>query len=251
MKQIQLFSGPSLLRGLGELVIIIVGVLIALWADQWGADLQDKRTESIYLAALRDDVDVTLISLDENLKSISELRDAASNVLSNDGNGNAMNATLFGLALFEIAFFDHRLSTYHDLKNTGRLALITDRKVRGALAEVERMLEAVVAAQGDLIGLHHAVIDPFLARQQQFSHIAAAGYSATDTGILRKAGFPSASDIIAPEGLFEPAELLSNPDLRGMLALRIVLLSELMESNLALTKGLEDLRAVIDVGHPQ
>jgi hypothetical protein len=245
MTQFRILSGSAVLRGIGELVIIVFGVLIALWADQWWAEFQDKKTEEAYLAALRDDIAVTLNSLDKNLDSVSKLRTAASDLLSSNGSEGLPTATLFGLALFEIEFFDHRLSTYHDLKNTGRLALISDRKVRDGLAEVERMLEAVVAAQGDLVGLHHSVIDPFLARQPQFAHIAVAGYSATDTGVLGEAGYAPVDDLISTDVNFEPIQLLSNPELRGMVALRVVLLSELMETNLRLTQGLKNLHDLI------
>ena len=44
---------------------------------------------------------------------------------------------------------------------------------------------------------------------------------------------------------FDAERLSSSPDLPGMLALRIVLLSEMMESNLKLTRILESLRVQI------
>ncbi len=248
MKENSFVSGRAILRAAGELVVIIVGVLIALWADQWWADLQDKRTERTYLAALTEDVDVTLASLERNLNSISRLRDAASTAFNKSDQFRSMDATLFGLALFEIDFVDHRLSSYQDLKNTGRLALIRDRSIRDGLAEVERMLEQVSAAQSDLVGLHHTVIDPFLARQPQFGHIALAGYAATDTGALGQAGYSSPSDLVDHATPFDADRLLSNPDLPGILALRIVLLSEMMESNVELTRILESLRGQIQAG---
>lgn len=248
MTKNKLVSGPAILRAGGELIVIIVGVLIALWADQWWADSQDKRTEKAYLAALTEDIDVTLTSLQRNLNSISRLRDAASTALNGNDQHPSKDATLFGLALFEIDFVDYRLSSYQDLKNTGRLALIRDKRIRDGLAEVERMLEQVSAAQNDLIGLHHTVIDPFLAKQPELGPIVMAGYVATDTGTLGQAGFALPNDLIETAEAFDAKRFLSNPELPGILALRIVLLSEMMESNVKLTQILESLRMQIQAG---
>jgi hypothetical protein len=248
MTKKKFMSGPAILRGAGELSVIIVGVLIALWADQWWAELQDKRTERAYLAALTEDIDVSLTSLERNLNNISRLRDAASSVLNTDGQHHRKNATLFGLALFEIDFVDHRLASYQDLQNTGRLGLIRDKRIRDGLAEVERMLEQLSAAQNDLVGLHHSVIDPFLARQAEFAQIAIAGHAATDAGTLGQAGFATPNELIETTAPFDAERLLSSPDLQGILALRIVLLSEMMESNVKLTGILESLRMRIEAG---
>ncbi len=248
MTKKKLVSGPAVVRAAGELIVIVVGVLIALWADQWWADLQDQRTEKTYLAALTEDIDVTLTSLQRNLNSLSRLRDAASTALSRDSQHHDKDATLFGLALFEIDFVDHRLSSYQDLKNTGRLALIRDKRIRDGLADVERMLEQVRAAQSDLIGLHHTVIDPFLARQPELGQIVMAGYAATDTGTLGQAGFALPNDLIETATAFDAERLLSSPELPGILALRVVLLSEMMESNVKLTQLLESLRSQIEAG---
>ncbi|MEL7372957.1 MAG: hypothetical protein AAGJ36_00710, partial [Pseudomonadota bacterium] len=46
-------------RLIAELAIIVLGVLIALWADGWVADRQDRKKEAARIAALRDNVVAT------------------------------------------------------------------------------------------------------------------------------------------------------------------------------------------------
>ena len=50
-----------------ELLVIVVGVLIALWADQWWSDREDNRTEQTYLASLNEDINATLKELDSTV----------------------------------------------------------------------------------------------------------------------------------------------------------------------------------------
>ena len=66
-----------LLAGLAELAIIIAGVLIALWADQWWADRQDLRTQETSLAALDDDISETVGTLRSLMADFESWRDAA------------------------------------------------------------------------------------------------------------------------------------------------------------------------------
>ncbi len=75
-----------------------------------------------------------------------------------------------------------------------------------------------------------------------------AGYAATDTGTLGQAGFALPNDLIETATAFDAERLLSSPELPGILALRVVLLSEMMESNVKLTQLLESLRSQIEAG---
>jgi hypothetical protein len=57
-------QGPGLLTHLGaELAVIVLGVLIALWADGWVAARADREIERNRVEALRDNVAATRIRL--------------------------------------------------------------------------------------------------------------------------------------------------------------------------------------------
>ena len=49
-------AAPRWRRALGELLIIIFGVLIALWAENWRQTLQDRGLERTYLERLAADL---------------------------------------------------------------------------------------------------------------------------------------------------------------------------------------------------
>ncbi len=92
------------------------------------------------------------------------------------------------------------------------------------------MLEEIRAAQSDLIGIHHTIVDPFLVRRTDLAAVAKAGYAATDTQELSKAGYATVDALIGDSVGTDHSELMRDREFRGVLAFRIVLLSELMES---------------------
>jgi hypothetical protein len=243
-------KGPAS-RGFAELILIVVGVLIALWADQWWAERNDRQTEREHLVALNEDVVATLELLDENFRQISRFRDAASQLsltpLDGPSPPNQELIDLLGLALFEIDFFNHRLSTYQDLRETGRLNLITSAGVRRSLADLDAALADVGASQSDLMGVQATIVDPFLARRTDLAAIAKSGFAATDTGDLSAAGYASADSLIGPAVGIDHSELMRDREFRGVLAFRIVMLSEQMESYVRLKSQLTTLQSRIEL----
>ena len=202
----------SLLRGVAELLVIVIGVLIALWADQWWAKRIDRHTEQEYLAALYDDTVATLKRLEQNFEQISRFRDAASS-----------------LSLTPI---------------DGPYPPNVD--VRRSLADLDASLANVEASQSDLMGVQSTVVDPFLARRTDLATVAKSGYAATDTGDLEDAGYASADSLIGPGIGTDHTGLMRDREFRGALAFRIVILSEQMESYVKLRAQLTRLRAQVE-----
>jgi hypothetical protein len=134
---------------MGIAYVIVVGVLIALWADQWWSDREDDRTEQTYLASLNEDINATLQELDSTIAKVVVWRQAASTLSQLPLEGpfppNKELAEMMGLALFELFSFEDRLSTHQDLKNTGRLGLISNipnPEIRAEYQSADKLLGA-------------------------------------------------------------------------------------------------------------
>jgi hypothetical protein len=190
------FSKPVAARALGELVVIVVGILLALGMDQWWSDRVDARTQHAYLTALHEDVATTINHLDGLIREFSALRDAASELSKQPPEGttlsNAQLIELMGAGLFEIESFENGLSTHRDLKSTGRLGLITNAEIRRSLARVDQTLEEKRAAQ------------------------------------MKRTGVVPADQLIGSGAGIDHRPLLADSRFRGIVALRIVLLTEVI-----------------------
>jgi len=243
------FSKPVAARALGELVVIVVGILVALGVDQWWSDRIDARTQRAYLTALHEDVTATVSHLDDLLREFSVIRDAASELSNQPLEGtslsNARLIELMGPGLFEIESFENALSTHHDLKSTGRLGLITNAEIRRSLARADQILEQIDNAEADLLASQHHTVDPYLVAHTDLTLVAKASYTEEEKTKSTRAGLTPADRLIGTGAGIDHRPLLADPRLRGILALRIVLLTEVMVDYADLKSLLLELQAEI------
>jgi hypothetical protein len=227
------FSKPVAARALGELVVIVVGILLALGMDQWWSDRVDARTQHAYLTALHEDVATTINHLDGLIREFSALRDAASELSKQPPEGttlsNAQLIELMGAGLFEIESFENGLSTHRDLKSTGRLGLITNAEIRRSLARVDQTLEEIDNAEADLLATQHQTVDPFLVAHTDLTLVAKAGYDTKERAAqMKRTGVVPADQLIGSGAGIDHRPLLADSRFRGIVALRIVLLTEVI-----------------------
>jgi hypothetical protein len=132
------------------------------------------------------------------------------------------------MGLFQIASLETRLAAYEDLKTTGRLGLISDAALRRNLAQVDQLLQDIRTAESDLWESQHISVDPFLVARTDMVAISRAGaqMDTEDSQEMRAAGLPTAADLIGESVGLDPQPLVADPTFRGLLAFRIVLLTE-------------------------
>ena len=149
-----------------ELAIIVLGVLIALWADGCVADRADRAEEASRVEGLRDNVAATRVRLaeaeEEALVARRSLREIAYWEDSSEADENA-DAILAGLLFGPV--FAPEIAVYADLKNSGDLALLRNAALRQELASMDATLEHLELLQADLVTVQQLNLDPFLVRE--------------------------------------------------------------------------------------
>jgi hypothetical protein len=233
-----------------ELLVIVVGVLIALWADQWWSDREDDRTEQTYLASLKEDINATLQELDSTIAKVVVWRQAASTLSQLPLEGpvppNEELAEMMGLALFELFSFEDRLSTHQDLKSTGRLGLISNRDIRRSLAELDSLLENIVSIETDLMQTHHMTIDPYMVRHTDLATLARVGYVSNITNPAIRAKYQDADKLLGASLGVDHTSIINELEFRNILVFRIVLLSEALLTYNTLRDALVQLQQQIN-----
>ena len=168
-------GGPSLAtRLLAELAVIVLGVLIALWADGWVADRADRRVEASRVEALRDNVVATRTRLVEAREEATDAAEALQEIArwtspdqAIEEGGTVLRGMFFGPA------FTPELNVYADLKNSGDLALLRNVRLRQALANMDANLELLALLQNDVLTVQQLQYDTFLV--EQFALVGALG----------------------------------------------------------------------------
>lgn len=132
---------------LGEFVVVVVGVLFALWVDQLREARVNADLEVEYLESLVTDLDADLMQFDSAEAWMRRSETAAATVLAlYEGSPPTENAAEL-VAAVETAGWQYVPSitrnTIDDLRSTGNLRLITDAGLRRAIASYYLTVENV------------------------------------------------------------------------------------------------------------
>lgn len=131
---------------LGELAIVVVGVLIALGVDSWNDERLDRRLERRYMAGLVRDLEEDTVELGRALALSEQFAENGRSVLGVAAGQNPEPTPAEFLRSIEFAGFlyfpIHTRPTYDELVSTGNLGLLRDESLKRDLAayyaEIER-----------------------------------------------------------------------------------------------------------------
>lgn len=139
-----------LFYAIGEIVLVVIGILIALQISAWNEAYRDRQLEGLYYCKMLEDVNQDLVLLkklsDENQgridwanKSISLLQQ---DVVDRKALANAMRNSI------NLIRFNFRPSTsaFEDLKSSGKIGIITDQNIKKKLLNYY----AVLTGYGDI-----------------------------------------------------------------------------------------------------
>jgi hypothetical protein len=133
-----------------ELMVVVLGVLIAFAADGWREDLQQVQEERLYLDRLSEDLDATLNMFQFAQGRLERARDATLTLIDIQEAGEGRSSVdPDSLAALYIRSTDiewvpsifERGATYRELVASGRLQLLRDRVLRGRLVFFYRGLD--------------------------------------------------------------------------------------------------------------
>ena len=125
--------------GISELLIVVCGVLIALAAEGWRQDLQDRSSEREYVERLRRDIAVDTVTLSSVMEQTRERAAYATSVIRVFDTGEAFHPPEEFVRAVEYAnwfgYPTYSRTTIEDLQSTGNLSLLRDT---GAMETVWR-----------------------------------------------------------------------------------------------------------------
>jgi hypothetical protein len=132
-------GAPRWLAAAGELVLIVVGILLALAIDQWREDQADAAAELESLQLLARDLGQVMEQLEEYIEVVDNTSTSAAAVFDalTGPRGEIDEAATSDYMLALILRRTMRLprAAYTDLLSTGNLRLIRDRDLRDAVVQ--------------------------------------------------------------------------------------------------------------------
>lgn len=148
---------------LGEIVLVVIGILIALQINDWYQQGLDRRTEREYLVSMKRDlaedarelIDAIdgntslLVGLDDTLRLLADPRDE---------DGWRRDLYIHGLKYtYWFVVMEFSQLTMAQLQYSGGMRLITDARVREAMVAYEQGLETARQQSRDVMTYFHAL----------------------------------------------------------------------------------------------
>lgn len=131
-----------LLYAAGEILLVVIGILIALQINNQNDLRKQRATELHYLENISTDLDINLAEMDRYLDTRTECIAAANRILEHfDGKPitdySAFNAD--GVMIYSWQRFWQNNNTFQELVNSGNLALISNEAIKKKLLDIESL----------------------------------------------------------------------------------------------------------------
>ncbi len=139
--------GRYLLYAIGEIFLVVIGILIALQINNWNEGRKDRDLRISYITGFISDLEYDIRAYTIGIEEIEEHRKSTDALLLCYKN----NTTLPDSALIEhmtsvgkISRFSHRNTVMDDMKSAGRLNLISEDSVRQRIVAYYKLASGVV-----------------------------------------------------------------------------------------------------------
>jgi hypothetical protein len=130
------------LYAIGEIILVVIGILIALQINNTN-DLRKLRVKEVhYLKNIKSDLQINILELDRYIETRTQCIQAANNILEHfEGkpitDPSAFNA--LGISIYSWQKFYQSNNTFQELLNSGNLAIISKDSIKNMLLNIESL----------------------------------------------------------------------------------------------------------------
>ena len=168
-----------------EFAVVVLGIFVALQAEDWNQERTNLQLEQVYISRLADETRANLSSLkeheqvfEEKIQFILSLPDLhLDEVIQRDP--DAFMYQLDNSAY--VALPDLRSETYEELESTGRLALLRGAQLRGAIASNLNDYRSLRPVVSQSIGGYRRLLFETLPGQSYYDFRFGTGYADSAT----------------------------------------------------------------------
>ena len=137
-----------LLYATGEIVLVVIGILIALQINNWNEQRKENNLEQNYYCKLLEDVEQDLAQVHEQILKTEDRLSAANEMLrllqsEHPSVEAVMQNSLKAISLITYTFRPN-IAAYEDLKSSGNLKILRDHEVKKRVTEYYTWLDGMI-----------------------------------------------------------------------------------------------------------
>jgi hypothetical protein len=150
---------------IGEIILVVIGILIALHINNWNIERQNKNEEQSYLKAIKTNLTKDLLNLESlvNRMGIQIIRlEKLKNELNSDSTDIKQNEQFTNSLLTTFSFVPEK-ATIDDLKSSGKLNLLANKQIKDTLLSYYNFIDTgILAKHTSLNNYSRNIIAPIL-----------------------------------------------------------------------------------------
>lgn len=164
-------TGRYLKYAIGEIVLVVIGILIALSLNTWKEDLDDRDEEIRILSGLKQEFEVNLLEVSRNIALNTSTVEATRNLLElirtqqPFSNGRYVDSLIYVAYMF--GTFDAQTGLLDEVISSGKLSIIKDYELRNRLTSISGLLDNAEEDYQIRSNYYMGQVIPFLSKYFQ------------------------------------------------------------------------------------
>jgi hypothetical protein len=124
----------------GEILLVVIGILLALQIDNWNDQRKERMKEHSYLRAIKNDVELNRKELESFIRQKQTAIHSANIILTYFENDTISDPAYFNLHNLNVSItnnFEEKNNTFKELENSGQLELISNQEIKNLLLDMD------------------------------------------------------------------------------------------------------------------
>jgi len=228
--------GQYLTYGIGEIILVVIGILIALQINNWNENRKNSNEEIAILQSLDKNLILakkqseSLVSTEKDSKAVLLL------VLGIDTISSIIDKNSIKDNIFKDAFWNMEndipvINTYTDLKNTNKLGLIKNQKIKEKFTSLEVNLNKLKGMLDDRLNVQQIRIDDIAENEINFIP-------------LIKSSIPTINITNEKKNNYE--QIINNQRIRNLLGMKLNMTQDVLNYRENLDKEIKALIMLIE-----
>jgi len=133
-------TGKYLKYAIGEIALVVIGILIALQINNWNEVRKIRENEVVYLNNIKRDLKLSIAEMDRFVVRRNSLINSAKTVIEHFNGKPVANWNLFNKHIVDIYTWQSFYlidNTYQELKNSGNFAIISNDSIKNGMLNLD------------------------------------------------------------------------------------------------------------------
>jgi len=158
-------TGKYLKYAIGEIVLVVIGILIALSINNWNENRKSENFERIYLENIKSDLNLNLASLKIFIAERDKSIKSTDSILEYFNGKKELDVVAFNRHSLNVMIwypFEQHDNTYQELLNSGNLSIITNKKIKDHIQNMQTKFKKVAFIENEMQqDFERYLYDPF------------------------------------------------------------------------------------------